>query len=376
MIVPAALLTASCCYFLAVIVVCRRYRRARAVGGGAVASGARAAVSILKPAAGAGAGFAENLRSHAAQDYPEFEILVGVDAQDAPARNAVLRVQREFPGRRIEAVVCAEPDSGVNPKIAVLEELGKRAAHPIWVVSDADVETPPGWLDVLTAELSRPGVGLATCLYGAERGPGPASLLEALWINAEFTGQVLLARAAQGLRFALGAAMAFRRDDFAKIGGCGALRQFIGDDYILGEKFSQAGLRVSLSRSAVTTHLPRYGIAAAWAHRLRWARTIRAQRPAGHLGLGLTFGAVWSCAALALDPEAFWPAALTAFILRAGAASCAARTASRRLSAGNLLLLPVVDFCAFLVWLGSFSSRKVTWSGRQFRLGAKGRIVS
>ncbi len=375
MIVLAALLAASCGYSLAIIAACRRYRHARTAAGGADAAGPRAAVSILKPAYGARADFAKNLRSHAAQDYPEFEILVGVDEEDEPARNTVHRLQREFPNRRIEAVVCAKPDCTVNPKIAVLEALGKRASHRIWVVSDADIEAPPGWLDALAAELERPGVGLVTCLYGAEPGPGPASLLEALWIDAEFAGQVVLARAVQGMRFSLGAAMAFRRDDFEKVGGCGSLKQFIGDDYILGEKFSQAGLRVSLSRAAVTTHLPHYGLAEAWAHRLRWSRTIRAQRPAGHLGLGLTFGAVWAPVAMAAAPAALWPAALAALVLRGCAARASARTVGRRLSAAHLLLLPVADCCALLAWFASFASRKVTWAGRPFRLGPKGRIV-
>ena len=370
----AILLAASCGYSLAVIAVCRRYLRAAACGGGA--AGAREAVSILKPAHGARPDFAGNLRSHAAQEYPEFEILVGVEEGDEPTRKMVRQISREFPQRRIEAVVCPRPACAVNPKAAVLEALSARAAHRIWVVADADIEAPPGWLAALAAAPASEGGGAACCLYGAQPGPGAASLLEALWIDAEFAGQVLLARALQGMRFALGAAMAFRRDDLEKIGGWGALKPYIGDDYILGEKFARAGLRVSLSRSAVTTHLPRYGIAEAWAHRLRWLRTIRAQRPAGHLGLCLTFGSVWAAAALAAAPAELWPAALAALALRGAAARASARAAGRRLSAARLLLLPAVDCCALPAWAGSFASRKVTWAGRQFRLGAKGRIVS
>lgn len=375
MMVPAVLLVVACGYCLALTIVCRRYRQAPPIAA-ADAAGKRAAISILKPAHGAPSNFAENLRSHAAQDYSEFEILVGVREGDEAARNAVLELRLEFPQRRIEAVVCAPGECGVNPKIAVLEELGKRASHPVWVVSDADIEAPPGYLNTLAMELERPGSGLVTCLYGAQRGPGPASWLEALRINAEFAGQVLLAQAAQGLKFGLGSTLAFRRGAFDKIGGYGALRQFIGDDYMLGEKFSQAGLRVSLSRAVVTTHLPRYSIAEAWAHQLRWARTIRAQRPKGHLGLGLTFGVVWVAVALAVDAAALWPLALAALVLRAFAASASARVVGRRLSAAQCVLLPVVDFYAFVVWLGSFLSREVSWSGRRFRLGSKGRIVS
>lgn len=369
-----ALLVVSCGYSVAVMIAVWRYRSSIAVRPVA-REPVRPAISILKPAGGASSNFIDNLRSHARQDYPLFEILVGVSDGDDQTREAVEQVQHEFSNRCIEAIVCDPPPQGINPKVDVLEQLAKRAAHPVWVINDADIEVPHGYLDVIAEELAVQDVELVTCLYAALPGAGPASLLESIWISAEFPGQVLLAQSTQGMKFALGATMAFRRDCFDRLGGFSAVKQFIGDDYALGEKFSDLGHRVSLCPATVTTHLPSSSFADAFRHQLRWSRTIRSQRPAGHIGLGLTFGSVWAVAALFVSPTAFWPLPLAALVLRGFAAASSSRAVGHRLAPSQFLLLPLVDLCALLVWLTSFLSKEVTWAGKKYRLGRKGWII-
>ena len=369
-----ALLVVSCGYSVAVMIAVWRYRSSIAVR--SVASETvRPAISILKPAGAASSNFINNLRSHARQDYPEFEILVGVSEGDDQTREAVAQVQHEFSNRRIEAIVCDPPPEGVNPKVDVLEQLAKHAANPVWLINDADVEVCQGYLDAIADELAMRDVELVTCLYRAEPGTSAASLLESIWITAEFPGQVLLARSTQGMRFALGATMAFRRDRFDRLGGFSAVKQFIGDDYALGEKFSDFGHRVSLCTATVTTHLPASSFADAFRHQLRWSRTICAQRRAGHVGLGLTFGGVWAVGALFVSPMSFWPLPLTALVLRSFAAESSSHAVGHRLAPVQFLLIPLVDLCAFLVWLASFLSNEVTWAGKKYRLGPKGRII-
>src|SRR6185295_1128736 len=53
-------------------------------------------VSILKPVHGRDPGFYQAIRSHAAQDYPEFEILFGVSDPKDKALEDIRRLQREF----------------------------------------------------------------------------------------------------------------------------------------------------------------------------------------------------------------------------------------------------------------------------------------
>ncbi len=339
-------------------------------------TGNRPAISILKPAQSAQENFAKNLRSHAAQRYPDFEILVGVYGSDQVASRAIKQVRSEFPKLRIEAITCDEASPGSNPKVAVLERLAEHASHTVWVVSDADIEVPAGYLDGLQDSLAEPGVGLVTCLFHARPSRGLPSLLEALWINSDFIGQILLARAIQGMKFAMGATVAFHRDTLDKIGGFRSLRNYIGDDYVLGEKIDRAGYRVSLCSIPVTTHLPNYSFGQLWRHQLRWSRTIRSQRPGGHVGLVVTNATVWTVAAAILASSDALTVSATIICARVLAQIFMPATVGTTSFLQHLLLLPLLDLLAFSVWLASFFGNEVSWAGKKYRLGPNGKILS
>src|SRR5215813_8625090 len=65
-------------------------------------------VSILKPLRGVDPQMYESFRSHCVQDYPEYEIIFGVNEADDPAVQAVEQLVREFPSCRIRLVICPE----------------------------------------------------------------------------------------------------------------------------------------------------------------------------------------------------------------------------------------------------------------------------
>ena len=154
-----------------------------------------------------------------------------------------------------------------------------------------------GLFDAFHLALGVISAGLVTCLYRARPGNSFASLLDALWISAEFQGQVLLARALQGVRFALGATMVLRRADLESIGGFAALRPYLADDYQLGQRVAALGRKVVVSPHPVETVLAGGSWRGVWRRHLRWSRTIRASRPAGHAGLVATHGTLWSLGA-------------------------------------------------------------------------------
>ena len=368
------LVAATCIYYLAALLAIRRFRRHQRLP--PLAAGSRPGVSVLKPAIGAGPEFAELLRSHAVQRYPDFEILVGVGDPDSEAQAAVAAVRSEFPQLRIEAVRCPAPPRGTNPKVATLENLAPHARYPVWVVGDADVRVPPDHLRTVCAELAERGVGLVTCLYRAESGAGLASRLEGLWIDAEFSAQVLLADWFQGARFGLGATLALREETLLRAGGFAKIRPFIGDDFQIGKEIAATGQRVRVSAATVSTRSARSeGWRDIWKRQVRWSRTIRMQRPRGHAGLAMTFGTAWAVVALAAYPGTLWPLALAAFALRyATAIAAAAAVGSARL-ARDWWILPASDLAASLVWLGSYWSRTVEWAGQRHRLGSGGRLL-
>jgi len=99
-------------YQLLAIVAALDHRRRRP------RSSAPEGVSILKPIRGADPGFYDAIRSHAVQNYPEFEILFGLrDPADA-ARPDIERLIAEFPSVAIRLIVCTQ--DAPNAKVGTL----------------------------------------------------------------------------------------------------------------------------------------------------------------------------------------------------------------------------------------------------------------
>ena len=327
-------------------------------------------VSILKPLKGTDPEMYEALRSHCVQDYPEYEILFGITSADDAAAAAVERLIAEFPQRKIRLMLCAER-LGANGKVSTLAQLVSQAAHEFLLVNDSDVRVDPGYLRTVVSELTRPGVGLVTCLYRGVPAGLIFSQLEALGISTDFMPGVLAAgEIERGLHFGLGSTLAFRRSSLAKIGGFEAIVDYLADDYELGRRISERGEAVALSNMVVETNLPTYDLAGFWAHQLRWARTIRASRPGGYAGLLLTFTLPWTAAAFLSQPR-MWTGCLLAGGLLARATMAAVSAVfvlQDRGALRQLWLLPLRDFVAVAVWVGGWFGRKIVWRGEVFRL--------
>ncbi len=153
-------------------------------------SGPLPAVSILKPVRGLDPQFRRAIRSHATQDYPDFEIVFGVTDAADPAIAEIERLAAEFPDVEIRCVRCT-PDAP-NHKVGTLAALAAEARYPVLLVNDSDIVVPPGYLRQVVAPLADAGVGMVTCLYRAEAARWPARL-EALGIATDFAPSVLVA---------------------------------------------------------------------------------------------------------------------------------------------------------------------------------------
>ena len=102
------------------------------------------------------------------------------------------------------------------------------------MLSDSDIRADSKCLQGIAAAFCDPGVGVVTCPYRAVPGPSFWSLLEALSVNSEFWCAVLVARLVEGMRFAVGPTMAWRREYLEAIGGFAAAGNYLAEDYLLG----------------------------------------------------------------------------------------------------------------------------------------------
>jgi ceramide glucosyltransferase len=328
-------------------------------------------VSILKPLKGIDPEIWESFCSHCEQDYPEFQLIFGVSDPNDSAIALVRRLQAQYPKLTIELVDCSRI-LGANVKVSTLVQMLPAARHEILLVNDSDIRVPRDYLRRVVAPLADCSIGLVTCLYRGIAARTLGSRLEALGIATDFVPGVLSARVLErGLHFALGSTMVFRRADLASIGGFEVLFDYLADDYELGRRIAAQDKRVELSGLAVDTFLPAYSFRQFLDHQMRWWRTIRDARRGGYAGLLFTFGLPWAIATVLAGHGAAWTWTLFAVTVAARLAvglGAAIAVLKDRQPITNILLLPIRDLIAPLLWAASLVGNRIQWRGDVFTL--------
>ncbi len=329
------------------------------------------AISILKPVRGRDPEFYEAIRSHAVQDYPgEVEILFGVANPADPALEDFERLRVEFPALTLRLVHSTT--AALNGKVGVLQDLGRRAQHDIWLVNDSDIRVPEGYLRQVVAPLEDPHVGVVTCLYRATASTRPGRF-EALGIVTDFAPSTLVAPMVGIDEFGLGSTLVFRRRDLDAVGGFAALADYIADDYQLAKRIV-TGLdrHVHLSKTVVETRLGEETWSGIWHHQLRWHRTIRVSRGA-YVGLPVTNATLW--ALVAMCAGVWWLAAPLMAARMSMAVVAGWRVLRSPLAIRMVPLVPLRDLWGFAVWVVGLGGSTVRWRGRILRLLPDGRIA-
>ncbi len=326
-------------------------------------------ISILKPVHGRDPRFYEAIRSHAEQEYPEYEILFGVKDPADPALVDILRLQSEFPQRDIRLALTTR--DAPNGKVAVLTELAQQARYPILLVNDSDILVEPDYLRRVVAPLEDPQTGVVTCLYRARAATWPGRW-EAIGIATEFAPSVLVAPLVGVAGFALGSTMVFRAAQLEQTGGFPALEAYLADDYHLGAHITKLGLKVVLSHVAVETNLSGASWGEVWRHQLRWSRTIRVSRTAGYYGYLATQAAFWSLVA-ALAGYGWIAVAVTAVRLLTGVVVGWGVLGDRQILR-YWFLMPLRDLWGFAIWIAGLTGDSVEWRGKKLQLSPDGKI--
>jgi ceramide glucosyltransferase len=334
----------------------------------------RPAVSVLKPLHGAEPGLYDNLRSFLDQDHPAMQVVFGVRHRADTALPIARALIRENPGRDT-ALVIDPRAGGSNLKVANLENMLPAARHDILVLADSDMRVDSQYLSTVTAPLQDPRTGLVTCLYKGIPDGGLWSRLGAMHINYAFLPSALAGEAIGVGGGCFGATIALRREVLERIGGFGRIRNELADDHRMGSAVRGLGLATVLSPYIVENRVTEPNFASLWRHELRWARTSRAMAPAGFAGSVIIHTVpltVLAVAAFGPSTPAWW-FVLVSLLLRWLTAGIIARRLA--LPIGGLWLLPLRDALSFVVFLGSFFGRNVSWRDQLFRVEPGGQLT-
>jgi ceramide glucosyltransferase len=334
-------------------------------------------VTIFKPVRGADADAYENFASFCQQDYPNYQIIFGVQDEDDPAAPIIRRLSAAFPERDLELVISPR-ESGFNRKVSNLQNMYERAKHDMLLIADSDIRVEPDYLRRVAAPLQQTQVGVVTCLYRGARAQTFAALLENIGLSSTFGPEVCTARALEGIAFALGSTIVLRRALLERIGGFPAVADYLADDFLLGQRAAASGYEVVLSDCVVEHVAGPVTLGALLKHQLRWGRAMRSSRPWGYRGLLLTYGTATALlAACAWGFNSFaWRLLGATLLLRALPAFVIGVSGLKdKALARYFWLVPLRDLLTFGVWAASFAGDEIQWRGAHFRVLPDGKLA-
>ncbi|MBM3760655.1 MAG: glycosyltransferase [Acidobacteria bacterium] len=333
-------------------------------------------ISILKPLKGVDLGLEENLRSFFEQQYAgAWEIVFALASAKDPARGVVERLQIAYPNVVSRLLIVGEPGYA-NAKVWSLEKLCEAASREVVVMADSDIRVTPELLSVVAGEFEADAkLGVATCPYRAVAGDSLWSQTEALGMNTEFVAGVLVARMLDGMKFTVGPTVVARRTAIEAIGGWASLKDYLAEDFVLGQKVVEKGWNSMLSSYVVEHRIGAEGLEKNFAHRLRWARSTRRSRPAGYVGQFFTnplpiLLMVWPLTGFEVG---FLGAALMLRFTVAFATSNGVLNDS--FHPRHFYQLPIQDLLSFGFWLAGFFGNTIEWRGKTYVLKADGTFV-
>lgn len=337
-------------------------------------------ISVLKPLHGTEPGLEENLARFFEQDYPDFEVLFcarhASDAGLLLARSVAAR----YPAVSARFLSCGEPRFP-NAKMWSLAALAEAAKFETFVTSDADARIEPDYLRRCVQVLADPAVDLASCLYLGQTEGGLAARLDALGKSVEMSGGILVAEMVErGVHFALGVTMILRREGFTLAGGYSDLGQFYAEDFVLGNRLADRRPgSVRISNHVIRLMVLPQRFRQSFRDQVRWMKSTRRSRPAGHFGTGLTFavpfgvlGLGWGLVSGHVGVGLLW-LCWTA-VSRSAMAACVLWALGDQQPMRSIPLYPIRDLLGGIVWVASYIGNTMHYHGGAYELGPGGRF--
>jgi ceramide glucosyltransferase len=338
-------------------------------------------LTLLKPVHGAEPGLEAHLATFFQQDYPEYEILFCARSIDDAGLDAARRVALKFPQIPTKFLATGGIPDYINAKVASMELMEANASHEILVISDSDVRVTPDYLRSVALPFADNDVGAMCCPYrGVAAEGGLWARLEAVGMSVEMTAGVLAARITEGMRFVLGPTMAFRRDAIRGMGGFRVTAEYCADDFVLGNETYKLGKSVVLSHHAIDHIVLNSRFADSMKHQVRWMKSTRFSRPAGHFGTALSFSMPFGflgLAAMLWLGHPWWGVAMFGWAVATRLAlsfTVGGQVVNDRDWAALLILYPLRDLMGFGFWAASYWGRRILWRGRIFELLPGGKM--
>ena len=331
-------------------------------------------VSLLKPVKNIDDDLAANLESFYRLDYPAYEVLFGVDDLQDPCVPILRALQARHPRIRTRIVASGRPPFE-NPKVHKLALLESKGRGELFWATDSNVRVVPDTLRRLVDEYLAHDAKVVFSPIRGSFSRSFGSLMENMSLSFFTSGSVIASWVLGRQPIIVGKSMLVEKAALETFGGFGYFKDYLAEDFLIGEAFKKSGFRVSTNCTWVTNVSQTATLKSFFKRLSRWAKLrYHLRRPvyiaevllnpivvalAGWAALGrrgATVLAVTVAVKVALEYANFL------FVNPED---------SRRLR--NHLLFPaavmVKDLVFFAVYLTPFFSRQVDWRGGRMAIG-------
>jgi ceramide glucosyltransferase len=324
-------------------------------------------ISCLKPIRGLDEDAYENYASFCRQDYPEYEIVFCVDPDD-PALPVLEKLIADFPERKIR-LLFGSGRNAINDKVARLVRLVSEAQYELLVITDGDIRVGPDYLRAVAHPFRDPKVGGATTLYVSTEETSFVQELQSVGMISDFFAGILVAWQLDGIKFMFGQSIVTTRQRIAGFGGYEVIENRPADDLNVGRLVAAQGYEVKLLPYVVKTVADFQSLKDLFYKRVRWMTVMRLMRRRGHQGLIFTWGLIWALVAVAVHPTlSIVIGYLGSYIVLRVILTWLIGIHGMQQKGlwPKMLLIPLWDAVAFMIWVASFGRSVIRWRGYDY----------
>jgi ceramide glucosyltransferase len=333
-------------------------------------------ISLLKPVKSIDDDMASNFESFYCLDYPAYEILFAVDDLRDPCVALLKMFQSQYPHIRTTIVATGHPQTE-NPKVYKLACLEAKSRGQLFWVTDSNVTVAPDTLRRLVSEyLSHDTKVVFSPIRGSASGTF-GSLMENSSFNFFTSGSVLAAWFIARQPIIVGKSFLVERAALETFGGFGYFKNYLAEDFLLGEAFRKSGFKVATNCTWVTNISHKSSLRSFFKRMSRWAKLrYHLRRPVYFLEIlanpvvialiGVAAFGRWGVIVLAVTAAAKIALEYLNFLF--------VNPRDRRRFRNHLWFPAAVlakDLVFFAVYLTPFFSSQVEWRGGLITIGKK-----
>lgn len=347
-------------YFMQVLVLRRKLSEL-------VQEGELPAISIIKPLKGLDDNLHDNLESFCRLDYPEYEVILSLEDYNDPAYRVAKKIADKYPN--LVKIVVDNSHSALNPKVKNMIAAYEASKYEYFLISDSNVLVDRDYLRK-TVALMTADTGLVTNLIMGVSGRSLGARLENLQLNSFIILSVSFLDKFLRMPCSIGKSMLMRKKDFERIGGFGAVKNLLAEDYMIGKLIHESGMKVKLS-SYIIKNVNEYWSLKRFLNRhTRWAK-IRWKIGGFKYFTEPLANPLFLTSILPLI-DSFSRFSLSVFFGVLFAKIALDLYVSRLIKSKigfSSLLIPVKDLITGLIWFVPLISSRINWRGNLYSIG-------